>query len=296
MTDLQIPEQAPEELTSQPQKKNKTGRKVAYYCLLFLFLGIFIGCAIYIGNYLIQSQQVSSSHSSLAEQIQAIRDANAATTPKDDQGDSPITGEDDNNTSKDDLPTQILPEYLDLYAQHNDLVGWIQIPDTDVDYPVFQTKEKPDYYLNHNRNKKYSAWGEIYAREECDIFKPSDNIVLYGHHMKDGSMFASLDKFKKKAFWEDHQYFTFDTIYERHTYQIIAVFKTSGNYGQGYAYHIFNNAANETEFNEFMAAVHSLQMYDTGLTAQYGDMLLTLSTCEYTLSNGRFVVVAKRVS
>lgn len=295
MTDQEITDQLPEEEVSQPEKKKNIGKKIAYYGLLFLFLGVFIGCAVYIGNYLIQSQQVSSDHSDLADRIQAIRDANAATTP-DNEADTSVSGEQTSGASKDKLSLQILPEYLELYAEHNDLVGWIQIPDTDVDYPVFQTKDNPDYYLNHNRNKKYSSWGEIYAREECDIFTPSDNIVLYGHHMKDGSMFASLDKFKKKAFWEEHQYFTFDTIYERHTYQIIAVFKTSGNYGEGYAYHIFNNAANETEFNEFMAAVHSLQMYDTGLTAQYGDMLLTLSTCEYTLNNGRFVVVAKRVS
>ena len=114
--------------------------------------------------------------------------------------------------------------------------------------------------------------------------------------MKDKSMFAGLDNYKKKSFWEDHQTFTFDTIYEHHTYQVIAVFKTSAIAGQGFAYHTFNTAESEEEFNEFMATVHKLQMYDTGLTAEYGDMLLTLSTCEYTLEDGRFVVIAKRIS
>ena len=77
---------------------------------------------------------------------------------------------------------------------------------------------------------------------------------------------------------------------------MIAVFKTSGNVGQGFAYHVFNDAKNEAEFNAFMDKVHDLQLYDTGISAQYGDMLLTLSTCEYTLDNGRFVIISKRVS
>ena len=179
---------------------------------------------------------------------------------------------------------------------NNDLVGWITIPDTKINYPVVQSPDNPDYYLKHTFEGLSSDWGCIYAREQCDVYAPSDNVVLYGHHMKDGSMFAQLDKYKKQSFWEDHQYFTFDTLYERHTYQVIAVFKTSGTAGVGFAYHLFNDAASEEEFNEFMATVHSLQFYDTGLTAEYGDKLLTLSTCEYTQDNGRFVVVAKRVS
>jgi sortase B len=114
--------------------------------------------------------------------------------------------------------------------------------------------------------------------------------------MKYGGMFAALDGYKRKSFWQEHQYFTFDTIYEEHTYQVIAAFKTSANLGQGFAYHTFNYAESEEEFNKFISTVRSLLMYHTGVTAEYGDMLLTLSTCEYTLDNGRFVVIAKRVS
>ena len=76
----------------------------------------------------------------------------------------------------------------------------------------------------------------------------------------------------------------------------IAVFRTSANLGQGYPYHQFNDAADKEEFDAFVAKIKELSLYDTGLTAEYGDKLLTLSTCEYTLSNGRFVVVAKRIS
>ena len=109
-------------------------------------------------------------------------------------------------------------------------------------------------------------------------------------------MFAGLDKYKKQAFWQDHQTFTFDTLYERHTYQIWAVFKTSGNTGEGYPYHLFVDASSEEEFNNFVQTIKSMEFYETGITPQYGDKLLTLSTCEYSLNNGRFVVCAMRIS
>ena len=177
------------------------------------------------------------------------------------------------------------------------VVGWITVPGTKIDYPVMQTPNNKDYYLKRDFYHNWSDWGAIYAREACDVNKPSDNVVLYGHHMADGSMFAQLEtRYKRKSFWEEHQYLTFDTLYEKHTYQIIACFRTSANVGQGFPYHQFNEAANEEEFNAFIAEVKRLALYDTGLTAEYGDKLLTLSTCEYTLPNGRFVVVAKRIS
>jgi sortase B len=108
-------------------------------------------------------------------------------------------------------------------------------------------------------------------------------------------MFAGLDKFKKEAFFKDHQTFTFDTLYEHHTYQIWAVFKTSANLDQGFPYHQFSDAATQEEFDAFVSTVKSMQFYETGVTPQFGDKMIALSTCEYSLDNGRFVVCAVRV-
>jgi sortase B len=114
--------------------------------------------------------------------------------------------------------------------------------------------------------------------------------------MADKTMFADLLRYTSKDFWKRTKTFTFDTLYETHTYQVVAVFKTSGTAGVGFPFHVFVNASSEEQFNEFMAEIHKMQMYDTGVTAKYGDKLLCLCTCEYTMDNGRFVVVAKRVS
>lgn len=294
-TPEQIPEETPaQEVPAEPQPKKKNiARKVVYYGLLTLFVGVFIYCAVYIVNYMSDSVQAGAAYDDIQSIVNGYKD-NLGSDQRPDatlpSGSGPI------DPGSSEPENQILPEYQAIYELNKDVVGWIKVPDTLIDYPVMQTPEHPDYYLYRDFNKQWSAWGCIYAREQCDVFTPCDNVVLYGHHMADKSMFAGLDKYKKKSFWEDHQTFTFDTIYERHTYQVIAVFKTSANPGQGFSYHLFNTAQSEEEFNKFIQTVHSMEFYDTGLTAEYGDMLLTLSTCEYTLDNGRFVVVAKQIS
>ena len=192
--------------------------------------------------------------------------------------------------------SRIMPQYLPFYQKNADMVGWIQIPDTKVNYPVMQTPNNPDYYLKRNFDRIASDWGAIYVRESCDVFTPSDNQTIYGHHMKDGSMFAGLLKYKTKSYWETHKYIHYDTLYEYHTYEIFAVFKTSADIGKGYPYHRFENAATQEEFDNFVSSVKGLSFYDTGITPTFGDKLIALSTCEYTLNNGRFVVVARRIS
>ena len=279
-----------EQPAETPPKKKKLG-KILYFGLLAVFIAVFVYCAYYISNYMIESKESEDQFDRLSDIVNSMRENNAS----DDISDAtlPSGGE----SSDDPVQTSaILPEYQAIYEMNNDLVGWIRIEGTNIDYPVMQTPDAANYYLKRNFGKAYSARGCIYAREQCDVFTPSDNVVLYGHHMKDGTMFAELDEYQIRSYWEEHQYIEFDTLYEHHTYQVIAVFKTTATVGEGFPYHAFNNAANQEEFDAFMAQVHELEIFSTGMTAEYGDMLLTLSTCEYTMENGRFVVIAKRIS
>ncbi len=197
-------------------------------------------------------------------------------------------------TKEDRLIWQSMAE---LYRLNTDIVGYISAPGVlQMDYPVMQHPDSKDYYLQKDFYKEYSTHGCLYAKEDCDLVTPSDNITIYGHNMKDGSMFAGLLQYENEDFYKAHPTFTFETLTEKYEYQIIAVFKTSGYTSEGgYPYHKFVNAASESEFNDFIQAIKDRQFYDTGVTAQYGDKLITLSTCEYTLNNGRFVVVAKRI-
>jgi len=285
-------------------------KKIGYYALIVFFSLVFIGSAIYLIDYLVRSNQANSEYSDLQDLYvppsrPTINSDGTITYPSDPT--DPTGGD-----TTPEKPT-ILPELQVFYDKNPDLVGWITIPDTKINYPVVQTQNNPDYakhvadcwydgwdasdyYLKHTFSHECSSWGAIYVRPACNVFTPSDNITIYGHHMKDGSMFSGLDGYKKKPFWESHQYIYFDTLYERHVYQVIAAFKTSANAGQGYSYHLFDTARTEADFNKFVSAVKSMAYYDTGISAQYGDKLITLSTCEYSLDEGRHVVVAKRIA
>lgn len=192
----------------------------------------------------------------------------------------------------------ILPEYAELFEQNSDMIGWITIPDTKINYPVMQSPDNPNYYLKHGFDKAYSDYGCPYVSEECDVNKPSDNLIIYGHHMKNGSMFSALEKFKSKDFWEEHRTVYFNTLYEKQTYEIVAVFKTVvyTDSDNEFRYYRFVDAETPKQFDEFIATVKAKAFYDTGVTAEYGDKLITLSTCEYSNKNGRLVLVAKKVT
>ena len=181
-----------------------------------------------------------------------------------------------------------------------------------------------------NRNYKYILYMDDLSFEDFEIeykylkaiieggleTKP-DNVVIYGHNLRTGGMFNKLTKYREESFWKEHQTFTFDTLYERHTYQIFAVFKTAARQYKddgtpwGYPYHRMNEFTTRDAFNKFIADIKGAAFtsggyqgwtfYDTGITPEYGDKLLCLSTCEYTMRdpdgtiNGRLVVFAVRV-
>lgn len=189
----------------------------------------------------------------------------------------------------------ILPEYGELFLQNPDMAGWIKVEGTNINYPVMQTPNEPNFYLKHNFEKEYSDLGVPYIQEDCDI-AASDNLIIYGHHIKGQKMFGALESYKDKDFYEEHRIIQFDTLTRHGEYEIIAVFKTVAYSAEGYRYYDFVNAENEDEFNAYVEKCKELALYDTGVTAEYGDRLITLSTCEYSAQNGRLVVVAKKVS
>ncbi|MBO5056459.1 MAG: class B sortase [Lachnospiraceae bacterium] len=190
----------------------------------------------------------------------------------------------------------VLDEYKTLYEKNKKLIGWLKIDDTNIDYPVMQTSDN-DYYLEHNYNQEYDKNGSIFMDCNCSIYPRSTNLILYGHHMKSGKMFGQLQKYAKESYGKEHAIIQFDTIYEKSTYQVMFVFR-SQVYNDNdivFKYYQFINANSEEEFNYYMNEMSILSLYYTGVTASYGDSLLTLSTCDSSQTDGRFVVVAKRI-
>lgn len=185
-------------------------------------------------------------------------------------------------------------KYGEVYEQNDDFVGWICIEGTNINYPVMQTPDNPDFYLKHGFDKGYSDYGVPYVQEECDLAS-SDNLIIYGHHMKNGTMFADLCKYVSKDFYEQHKIIRFDTLSAFGEYEIVAVVKTVATANEGFKYYHFVDAEDEAAFNAYVTGCKELSLYDTGISAEYGDKLITLSTCEYSRTNGRMVVVAKLI-
>ena len=266
-------------------------KKVLYIATILLLVIAFGISAYQVGSYFLESKKQADRF----DELSAMR-GEAETLPS--QPAQTQATEATGETVEQTLPA--VESYEDrmknIYDLNNDLVGWIKLDGTELDYPVMQTDvNNRDYYLKHDFDGEESSRGCIYAREECDVNTPSDNITLYGHNMADGSMFAALNAYTEKEAWENNSLIEFSTLTEQHIYKIFAVFKTSASLGQGFTYHQFVDAKDEAAFNEFVKTCKDLAFYETGETPKYGDKLITLSTCEYTLENGRLVVCAYRI-
>ena len=266
-------------------------KKILFTVTVLLLVVAFGVSAFMVGNYLLDGKKQEDRMDQLS---QIVSDAQTETTAS--KAEETTTGTTEETEPRETTKPGILPGYKELYEQNSDTVGWVKMEGTKMNYPVLQSPNEAGYYLYRDFDKKSSKRGSIFAWETADVNEPSDNITLFGHNMADGSMFACLNAYTSKDAWDKNNLIFFDTLTEYHTYKIFAVFKTSANVGQGFSYHQFVDAANAQEFDEFVSTCKNLAFYDTGITPVYGDKLLCLSTCEYTLDNGRLVVAAVRIT
>ena len=263
------------------KKREYIRRGIVAVCSLLV-----VGSLAYLADYSYRTKRLDDYAA-----IQKNLKNTALTTPE--TPETPVIHYDDDTA--DTLP-DILPEYQTLYSLNKRLIGWVKIDDTYIDYPVLQTVNN-DYYLNHNFDQEEDKNGSIFLDKDCSIYPRSTNLILYGHHMRSGRMFGQLNKYSSEKFYKEHKYIQFDTIYEKGTYEVMYVFR-SKIYEESeivFKYYQFTDAVSETEFESNMKQMADMSLYDTGVNAEYGDELLTLSTCDYYTSDGRFVVVAKKI-
>ncbi len=261
-------------------KKQEKRRKL----IVLLASAVAVACFGYFGVYYFYSYRTNMDYNELA----ALKGSEALTdtTPKNEFA---------LHKTSIRMP-DVLDEYKTLYEKNKKLIGWLEIDDTIIDYPVMQTVNN-EYYLEHNFNQEYDKNGSLFLDYDCSIYPRSTNLIIYGHHMKSGQMFGQLQKYAKESYGKEHALIQFDSIYEKATYQVMYVFR-SQVYNENdivFKYYRFINANSEEEFNSYMKEMAAMSLYDTGVTASFGDSLLTLSTCDNSQEDGRFVVVAKRI-
>ena len=200
--------------------------------------------------------------------------------------DAPATGEESNSA-----------KFAALRDQNSDFIGWISIDGTNLDFPVMYAPDNKDFYLRHDFNKEYSVYGVPYLDEKTTLGAndQSENLIVYGHNMKTGTIFGCLTGYKEADYYTEHPRIRFDTVYGDGTYEVFAAFAIDVVQDTSFVYNEYVDL-DEATYNEYVDEVIDRSDVDTGIRPSYGEQLLTLSTCEYSSDNGRYVVVARRVS
>lgn len=203
----------------------------------------------------------------------------------------------------------IVPEYQELYEQNQDFIGWLRIEGTNINYPVMQTPQDEEYYLyrdfygeeNHNGCLIMDTDSNVGVGDREHEYQngsvPSTNLIIHGHTMKSGEMFGDLDLYADETYGLEHSIICFDSLYEHREYELMAVFYSQVFYENQdvFKYYKFFQADTGEEFDDWYNNIKQLSLYDTGVTAEFGDEFITLSCCAYHVEDGRFVVVARRI-
>ena len=277
-------------------KKKKTVKDHILNILLVFFILVFVGSGGYLGYYYWQINRSESRADELEQKIEnddefATEEFYYATA-----GDAEM-GKEALSMYVEVDGKMILRKYSQLYADNTDFIGWLYIPGTKVGYPVMYTPEDEEFYLRKNYDKEYSTAGSLFVSKYSDVVKTTDNVVIYGHNMKAGTMFHDLLNYQDESYYQEHKTVVFNTIYGNAEYEVIAAFQTNIKEVEdtSFKYYQFFDADTAAEFDEYVNNCKALTPYDIPVTAKYGDKLITLSTCSYHTDEGRYVVVAKRV-
>ncbi len=200
-------------------------------------------------------------------------------------------------TSETEVASVYVSPYDDYFTTYPDIAAWFQIPGTNIDYPVMWTPGDETYYLYRNYDGSDNINGSLLLDTDSSLTPLTTNLIIHGHNMKSGAMFGSLPKYKDESYYEQHKEMLLYTPDGERTYEIVAVFRSQvfKKSDTCFKFYKFFQADTEEEFYDFYDNIKALSLYDTGVTAEFGDHFITLSTCVSHVENGRFVVVAKEV-
>lgn len=252
-------------------------RKLSWRVPLLTVLALlFLLSAYQVGSHLLRAQKEEAAFSALSDAVSSHK----AEAPEPSAPEGP---------SAEPAPSP----YQFLEEENPDFWGWLSIPETKLDYPVMYTPEEPEYYLRRAFDGSSSLSGVPFVGE--GYREDGRHTIIYGHNMKNGTMFATLHSYADREFWQAHPAITLDTLDESRSYQVLGAFyskaflQTEENV---FRFYQCSDLSTQNAFEEYVEQVREAALYDTGVAAEYGGELLTLATCSYHAKNGRFVVVA----
>lgn len=269
--------------------KKKNLKKSLLISICFLTLCV---TAIFIVPALLYQENIDASTEQTYTQSQVTEMTKEPTIKPDNTEQTTVE-----ETVPEETKPNMLEGFVELYEKNPDLAGWIRIANTVIDYPVMFTPEDAEKYIYKNFEGEYDDNGLLFVDGNCSMEPESDNLIIYGHNMRSGAMFASLLYYASKSYWQAHPIIEFSTLYETRKYEIVAAFydRVYNKSDTCFKFYQFVNVDSKEAFQEGMSYFKEKACYETGVTAEYGDSLITLVTCAYHVKNGRFVVVAREV-
>lgn len=269
------------------KKKKSSGKDKILNVLLVIFLIIFVFSAAYLFNYYYKSYKNEKSVDNLHKLITKNEIEESDNKASQSDADLYMTTSDGK---------RILKKYKDIYELNHDFIGWLKIDGTAVNYPVVYTPGDEQEYLRLDFEKNYLIAGTLFLSAKSVPEIPGNNMIIYGHNMKNGTMFSDILSYKDESFYKTHKYIDFGTIYYEGRYEVVAAFKINVN-NDGFDYYNHSGVLGEEEFKQYIENCENFSEYQFDSKAQYGDEIITLSTCDsYGSHEGnRFVIVAKKI-
>lgn len=278
-------------------------KKIIKVINLFLVLTLLTSCA-YIINHVYKAKQEAMQFEHLVEEMENAAEVIVQSEEVEDKINeelrNPIFEEIIvKEETEEEVKQTILLKYENLYRQNTDMMGWIKIEDTNINYPVMQTEiTNPTFYINRDFAKEESVSGIPFIDSRCTL--ESENVIIYSHNMKNGTMFGELKKYKEAEFYKNHRIVNFDTIYEEHKYEVVAIMLTKVDYygkstEEVFEFYNYIELDLKEKFDEYVMIFKEQALYETGVSAEYGDKLITLVTCDYHTEDGRLLILAKQI-
>lgn len=278
-----------------PWKGDSTGEAVRKIVMLVSIVVLFTAGFIMLDFYVMRDQRNTAEVNNYVEQKEKNASDDVVTILMSDDDDEESNSSDD--TKKE---VEVLKEYLPFYEQNSDFVGWIELYPY-IQMPVVQAEDN-EYYLKHTFDKGPNENGTIFADYQGKITadKMPGNLLLYGHNLITNNYFQPLSHYRKEGmeFLKRNYLVEFDTLYKRNRYFVFSVFLTNTNEQHGEVFDYWNTVYFKTksQFDEYVAECLDRSYFYTGVDLEYGDEIITLSTCDFSMFNDmRLVVMARKV-
>ena len=282
-------------------KKNNKKLRIILIIVLVLLIGVFAVAAAIVIRDTVRSKKEDAANREIVEDVRSLREQVMKDAETDDGADPSDTGDESGTGKKYRLlpgcytSSGILRWLEPCYTDNKDLAGWLIIDGTYIDYPVMHTPYWVEKYLRKSFSGGYALSGTLFIGGK-DWTPDSNYTVIYGHHMKDGTMFSDLVDYESLDYARSHMNIHFETLTDVFEYEVVFAINTqvgASTNSKSLDYFTFSSLPNKQTFDDFIARARSLALYDTGVDVKWGDRILVLSTCNYHKENERFIVIAR---